>query len=564
MKLSKFLKDWLVKNWKVKADADDETFKKAAGEAIVAGVEKGGLSAEMLQKLQSDQPLEEKGGNSNSDNDTEVSGFLKSLNDGIATSIATALKGLGLGQTQTQTQNTEGETKSTQTTTKSKHVPSALESIVVKMGLASTDEDDEEHGVKTMNIRVKNAVERYDGTKSAMVYTTTQKGSPHPLAGRPVVDFSSDLGGKQLYNPSERDKAIAGAYAKYSIQVDRLKSRRMALLSLPDHDRDILMYALENEKWGGSSDGSNIGDINGKLTVSQQKALIDDSTSGGTEAAPIVFDDMVITTPLLYGQLFPWVTIVPLERGRRVEGVATGQVTGGWGGVDDTAIDLFVTTSYITAFDTTIFRWEGAILLGLDFLSDTPIDFASHVSKQYGDKLLEDLDDAIASGNGTSEPEGISVKAGTTSVAWGGATSIGNYESLRFAVNLAEHQGQMNTAVFCGSETSYMRARAIPVGASDARRLGGNNITLGGVSGYDNYSWMDRPFKINESMGNSTIFYAILSKYRMYRRRGLTMRQSTEGQTLIRNNELLISCTCRYGGQLTRGACASKTTTAPA
>ena len=47
------------------------------------------------------------------------------------------------------------------------------------------------------------------------------------------------------------------------------------------------------------------------------KTLIDDATSGGLEAAPIVFDDMVIQTPLLNGELFPLVTTVPLDRGRR-------------------------------------------------------------------------------------------------------------------------------------------------------------------------------------------------------------------------------------------------------
>jgi len=289
--------------------------------------------------------------------------------------------------------------------------------------------------------------------------------------------------------------------------------------------------------------------------------LIDDGASGGLEAAPIVFDDQVIQAPLLNGELFPLVNQVPIDRGRRIEGVATGTVTGSWGGVDDSPIALFTTTSYVTAFDTTIYRWQGAIRIGLDFLSDTPIDFGQHVTQQYGERLLEDLDDVIAAGNGTTQPEGIINKAGTTSVAWGGATSIGNYESLRFGVVKAEHKNAGASAVFCGTETSYARMKALPVGASDARRLFNNQFP---VAGYDGYQLMERPYKINGSLTNAQIFYAILSKYRMYRRRGLTMRTSQEGDTLLRNNEMLITCTARYGGQLERGACAAKTTTAPA
>jgi HK97 family phage major capsid protein len=253
---------------------------------------------------------------------------------------------------------------------------------------------------------------------------------------------------------------------------------------------------------------------------------------------------------------------VPLDRGRRIEGVATGTVTASWGGVDDSAIDLFTTTSYVSAFDTTIYRWQGAINIGLDFLSDTPIDFGAHVTAQYGERLLEDLDDVIAVGNGTTQPQGVMNKAGTTSVAFGAATSIGNYESLRFGVAKAEHRSTVvASAVFCGNETSYQRVKALPVGANDARRLFNTQFP---VAGYDNYSIMDRPYKINTSMANTQIFYAILARYRMYRRKGLTMRTSTEGSTLIRANSMLIVCMARYGGQLERGACAAVTTTAPA
>ena len=85
-----------------------------------------------------------------------------------------------------------------------------------------------------------------------------------------------------------------------------------------------------------------------------------------------------------------------------------------------------------------------------------------------------------------------------------------------------------------------------------------------GTNGYGNYSLMGQPFKISQAMGNTQIFYAILAYYRMYRREGLTMRTSTEGDTLMRANEMLMVAMARYGGQLERGACGAITTTAPA
>jgi len=237
-------------------------------------------------------------------------------------------------------------------------------------------------------------------------------------------------------------------------------------------------------------------------------------------------------------------------------------VTGGWGGVDATPIALFATAGYVAAFDTTIFRWEGAIVIGLDFLSDTPIDFGGTITRQYGERLLEDLDDVIATGNGVNQPQGIMNAAGTTAVAFGGATTLGAYETMLFSVAKNEHKPNVKaSATFCGTETSYSRARGLNVTAADQRRLGGGEA---GQGDYTSYRWMGRNYAINESLANTQIFYAIMKRYRMYRRKGFTVRTSTEGSTLIRANEMLVSVTARYGGQLERGACAAVTNTAPA
>ena len=571
MILTNRLKKWLIENAGVKANADDEAFRKAAGEAIA----EGDLDVDVMVKLTSTKEDKEA---------SELSDLLSGIKDSIS-DLKTVLssddedeeeetprkkskKPAPVMDDEDEEEDEEEEEmpekKAVKKTPAQKSQPSALEKMVGRLSVPLDDDDEE----KSFDLRIKAVSESYNNqTKTALIYpTATEKGKPHPLAGRPVMDYSEPGKGRALDTLTDLDKAVAGSYAKFMVASAVRKSRTLAYMALPDHDKQLLHHAMEKMAWGGSSDGGNEADIKGrKLSPREQKALIDDATSGGLEAAPIVFDDQVIQTPLLHGELFPLVNTVPLDRGRRVEGVATGTVTGSWGGVDDTEVSLFNTASYVSAFDTTIFRWEGAVRVGLDFLSDTPIDFGAHLTTQYGERLLEDLDDVIATGNGTTQPEGISVKSGTTSVSFGGSTSIGSYESLRFGVTKPEHRANlMASAVFCGTETSYQRARAIPVGASDARRLGGSQATVGGVSDYGSYNWMGLPYKINESLGNTKIFYAILGRYRMYRRRGLTIRTSSEGDTLIRRNEMLMVAMARYGGQLERGACAAVTSTAPA
>jgi len=531
MRLTKALKSWLVDNSGVTKDAADNEFRKAAAEALVAGT----LTAEKLAELTKEA------------DDEQANQFNDRFNK-LADSLTKAVDLMTKKSVETPEAPEAPEQKAPKTPEqKGTSEPTRLAKMISKIGGFSEDDD------STPEVRVKSSVEAYSTTKSALHYPErTTKNKPHSMAGERVT-----VHGRSIDSSSDLDKALAGVWAKYqlaSVTPRIAGSPHRAWELLNDHEKGLLVHLAERCEWDASEDEKPRIEKGYRGGI---KALIDDSTSGGLEAAPIVFDDLVIQAPLLNGELYPLVTEKVLDRGRRIEGVATLTVTGSWGGVDDSAIALFNTTSYVSAFDTTIYRWEGAVRIGLDFMSDTPIDFGAHITAQYGERLLEDLDDVIATGNGTTQPEGIMNKSGTTDVAFLGATSLGNYESLRFGVAKAEHKGNAKaSAIFCGTETSYMRAHAIPVGASDARRLGGME--------YDSYTWMQRPYKINESLDNTDIFYAIMSRYRMYRRKGFTVRTSTEGDTLIRANEMLIMVMARYGGQLERGACAAYTDDAPA
>lgn len=543
MTITKQLREWLVANCGVKSDATESELKMAAGEAFA----KGTLTTELYVKMTKD-PLADEANNFASKLDRIADGLSKMTELLVAKETKPEVKEEKKVEEKVEEKEVKPEAKERQ--------PSRLSKMF--HGGSSVEDGD-------VDVRVKEAAEMYSTTKSSMCYPKHKSdGRGHPMAGLPVKDFNSKEG-RGMDNPSERDKAVVGAFGKFMISSNVKRSRNLAWMGMPQHDKELILYALENMEWCGSGPGnmdSNYADITGrKLTQLEQKAVIDDAVSGGTEAVPIVFDDQIVSTPILQGEFFPLVNLVPLDKGRRIQGAAAGIVGSEWGGVDDTSITLFNTAAYVTAFDTTIYRWQGAIRIGLDFLSDTPIDFAQFLTQQYGEVMMRDMDSVICTGNGTTQPEGVMTKAGTTAIAFGGLTTIGSYESMRFGVHKREHlPNLMRTAVFGGTDTSYQRAMAIPVGATDARRL----KSVMELPDYDGYSWMGRPFKINESMTNSQLFYAILGRYRMYRRRGLTVRNSVEGDTLVLRNELLMSCTARFGGQMERASCAAISTTAPA
>ncbi len=562
MNLTKQLKDWLIANAGCKADASDSEFQTAAGQALATGK----LTAVEFTKLTTTK--EDEAVSSIEKSQQETVSLLKelvtTLKGGDGSAADDAAKAAAKAAAQKAADEADAKAKAeadakVAAEAAKKSQPSKLTKMVASIVGQQVDSE-----AKDWDVRVKEAADQYSTTKSAALYPDRdQKGRKHSFAGEQLTD-----NGRSLDSPSDLDKALAGAWGKFQIAAACIKVAGTPLRAfemLPEHDKELLCYLAEKGEWDDSADNKSRTTKGYRSRESGNvgiKTLIDDATSGGLEAAPIVFDDQIIQAPLLHGELFPLVNTVPLDRGRRVEGVSTSTVTGGWGGVDDSAITLFTTTSYVAAFDTTIFRWEGAIKIGLDFLGDSPIDFGAHITAQYGERLLEDLDDVIANGNGTTQPEGIINKSGITSVAFGGANSISNIESLRYTVTKAEHRANVAaTAAFCGTETSYRRWRALPVGASDNRRLFGNDHLAPQGGGY---MISGASFRINETLTNAQIFYAVLARYRMYRRRGLVVRQSTEGDTLIRDNSLLISVMARYGGQLERAAAGAITTTAPA
>ena len=521
MKLTANLKKWLVEQKGLPADSTDDTFRRAAADALLDGT----LAHEEFVSLTADADA------------------------GPATDLQRQINVMASAITKL--------TDSVGRMTAPAAPPAAPKITAPPLGalgkaFAEADKPEEDSGgeVNLLPLEKMFATNR----TAAFFPQTTSKGVRHPYAGQPVFDGGRD-GKRSIDHGSDLDMATIGAVFKWQISTSMGRAAVPRQCQMTELDKRLIESALRQSRWvgvlhgEGTEDDGAIGLRGQMLTPSMQKALIDDSTSGGLEAVPIEFDDAVILTPLLYAEFYPKVEVVNVTRGRRIEGVVAGNVTLSSGGVDATAIPLFNTASFVSAFDTTIHVANGCIEIGLDFISDSPLDWGRIVSQQYGEQLQAWLDTQICVGDGTTEPEGVITASGTTSVtasnAGTGPPILGDYEGLLFGVAKPYKRGYpADRCCFGGTETSYSRARGMAVGTTDARRLFGSE-------NYDEYRIMGHPYGINESLTNRQIFYANLGRYRMYRRLGLTVKATTEGRTLVRANSLLISARARFGGQLT-------------
>lgn len=420
--------------------------------------------------------------------------------------------------------------------------------------------------------RVKSVIERFTDNRTTATYDKSGNAAIVKMFGGQPVQAPSGSGMYTLDMPTERSKAIVGAWFKLLVNRDCRSTGRSVpwQFKMNEQDMALCQYAAHECRFVGPvgyRGGENADHwFDGEKAISDLhiKTLLDDSTSGGLEAVPIEFDAAVILTPLLQGELFPYVNITNVSR-RRIEAAAIGNPTVSWGTAEGTAIGLFNTDSFISAFDNNIYPVTGAMELGRDFLSDSPLNIGGIIQQNYGNIFRQEMDNVVATGDGTSQPEGLFTASGVTTVTPGGGAGatpeVGDYEGLMFTVakEYMQEAGMplASRAMFIGTQTSYQRARGIPVdGSADERRIFGMNQM--------DYRLFDFRYAINESLTNAQIGFFCMNRYRMYRRQGLEVQVVRGDVHSVRTNTETVVVRARFGGALEQAAAGAKIVAAQA
>lgn len=407
-------------------------------------------------------------------------------------------------------------------------------------------------GASEVEARVKSMDELYDTTRSTLTYKSSQSERNRKVFGdAPVV--GSD--GAPMNTQSQLDKAIASAWFKKMVMAEARRSNTPLNIRFTDRDKALVHHALEKSaftgpvgSYGEDSDGAQFHLEGVKLSETVQpemitKALLDDGTSGGLEAVPIEFDNAVIMTPLLEGELYPLITWRPTSR-RRIEAYSMGEVTFD-NTAEGTAGTLFNTAGFIAALDTTINPVTGFMEVGADFMEDSPNNMLADIRQRYGSGFRKEMDRQIAVGSGSGELLGLTQTAGIANIAAANAAipySTSDAEALLFGVGKEYRDEAGASAVYLSSETVYSRFRGIPHGTDDERRVMGMN--------QEDYRLMGHSYRIQNSVGAAVAGFFCLNYYRGYRRRGFSINIESGGKTLTLANQRLISLRARYGGQL--------------
>lgn len=368
-----------------------------------------------------------------------------------------------------------------------------------------------------------------------------------------------EISGSTLRDYSELDLAVVGATTKYLVHRSSVRYNqpcpRWAKMS--DHDWDLMKYAANEMRWigpvgmrGDDDENADYGFATGKnLSDIQTKAVLDDATSGGIEAVPIVFDDIAVLTPLLVSQLLPRVTMRTTTR-RRVEGFRVANPDMYWT-AEGTVPTEFDTAGFIGEFNTNIHPCVGWMEVGMDFMEDSPVDIANIIIGRYSLRARNVMENAIASGSGTGEPLGLTNTPGVITVnSVNGATgplTVADFERLYhgMSVEMRQEAESLGSMAFVGNQINYGRAKGIAVGTSDQRRVFGMNQRENAIFGID--------YAFNHSVPSTTLMNCAFHRYIMYRRAGFDVRRVTESSDLAKKNLELMVFRFRIGGQLNHG-----------
>lgn len=399
------------------------------------------------------------------------------------------------------------------------------------------------------NLRVKAASEWYDGTKSGCVWQKEQDKGEYQ-AGKPAFIWEgSGFGGahpRYIDNPSQKELAKMAAFLKWKIGQDIPELRR----PLNDHETDLLNEAVHKDRWIGDLGKSYLG--RRQLKEFETKAVLDESgASQGDQAVPEYFDDAIIRTPLLHGELFPYVEVVNVPRGSSADGFTIGTPTF-VSTASGSAITPFSTTAFVTAFDTTFYPASCGFEWGLDFESDATPGFVQAVVDQIGEESKRWLDEQIAVGDGTTEPQGIFTASGTAV----SPDSSHTFSSLTYAdiVTLAFGIGKAARNAFGGSFTRFVMNDAqykelwqIATGVTGDTRPVFANPTFQ----WKSYMLGDYPVSVQANISNGNLALCNLRGYRMYRRAGLSFVMDETGRTSRLANTKLLLARMRWGGKIT-------------
>lgn len=546
------LKAWLVDHgYELADDAADDAIKAAAQTAIADGTLSLEKYAELIQTKSETSRIDEL-----------ASSIVKGVQDAnadLVKQLTAVLKPVEKPEpVEKKTEKAEEKDDFTEVLKKLNELESKMKTVGHDGATANVEKLLATEEKQEPNVRVKCEVENYGHTPTALTY----KSKRSALMG--LKDTPVQYNGHDVNLPTDRTKLLSATWVKFQLFPELLTEREKSIIQWTlDHERFLVPNAKNDTRGRMLTDAEKKDVWKGHMDF-YSKAVINDGTSGGQSAVPEFFDmDMIVTPTLAMEDIPSYCNIVPVARGSAAQNFVIGRPTVAAANTEGSATALFTTTSFITNHDTTFFRAAGFIEIGRNFAEDAHPGLVMEIQNQYMNSVKLWLNEQIMAGDGTTEPQGVTVASGTGDITPAnpttGALTLNDAFDVLFGVGKAyrENGGRRN-AIYCMTDTTYQRFRRIATGVTgDTRLVFGDDV--------ESYQMFGHPVLIEETgLTNQDIVFFQAKGYRLYQRQGARFVREDRGDTLVRANSFIVGVDVRYGGQLDEGAYAAVIDAAPA
>lgn len=422
-------------------------------------------------------------------------------------------------------------------------VADELEQISKRANEAAIKRAKQFSGTESQTRKVMSAIARYgDGVhvKATSESLSSERSKQTWPDGSPRLNHK----GQQIYSMSECDWAKMGVLMKMSLR------KLEGMPEITDWDRSLYQEMIDKETWI-----KPIG-VNGEEFIKGHavKTVLQELLGSTSDAiVPEFFDTRVIELMLLRGEIFPYCNIVDVPAGSVIETGQIGNVTGTWDQLDGADQTIFDPTSLLTPITATVKSFSCLVEVGNELLSDTPVQLGMLLAGRMINKASAELDRVVLSGAAADEPEGVMNASNTIDIpsqnGAGGPLTDTDHVNLTFGIpKVLEREAR-----YAMKRATYKRFRSIVTGVTgDDRRL-----YQGGLK---SYQIDDVPVSVVEpapstgrgqgGLTDREIVFANFSKYRVWRRLGMTLRSDSTGYTNVRRNQTLFSLRMRLAGKV--------------
>jgi len=278
-----------------------------------------------------------------------------------------------------------------------------------------------------------------------------------------------------------------------------------------------------------------------------RKALSESTAGAGGYLVPTEYRAELLKRLPELSELFPYVRRIPVSTDSGEFPKLVGDVSIAWGRAEND--DIGETAPAFTQLTWTVRNMSAITYMSRELVDDANPGIVELVTDLFAEAVAAERDRMIATGNGTTQPEGIYSAAGLEALAVDGALTYAKLVELKYTLPRKYHRN----ARWVMNSTNLQRITALVDN-------NGQPILRDALVAGETPRILGKPFSIQDDLPDPVIFFGDLSQYLWFDRQRLLIESTTTGGDTFARHQVAVKVVERCDGKLGLAAAFVKAT----